>query len=120
MSYFPVNSGTYTPTLTHVQNVSASTAYVCHWTMTGDVYTVSGKVDIDPTLSSTSTRIGISLPVSVTLDADSELVGTAACPNVDGLVAAIIGDDTNDRAQLQYETTDTANRSFYFTFSFRM
>lgn len=120
MSYFPSASGTYTPTLTSVQNIAASTAYSCQWFRSGSIVTVSGKVDIDPTLASTSTRLGISIPIASDFSADAECAGTASCPQVDGLVAAIFGDDTNNRAQIQYETTDTSNRSFYFTFTYRI
>src|SRR5438552_1367658 len=37
-------SGSYTPRLTNVANLSASTAYTCQWMRVGNTVTVSGKV----------------------------------------------------------------------------
>lgn len=118
MSYVPTNAGVYTPTLTNVQNVISSTAYQCQWVMVRNIVTVSGQLDIDPDLASTSTRVGISLPLATSLSDENLCAGVASSPNVATLVASILGDVTNSRALIQYETTDTSNRAFYFTFTY--
>ena len=109
----------YTPTLTSVANVAASTAYECQYSQVGSVVTVSGQVAIDPTAGATLTRLGISLPVPSSLSAAEQVGGTAVQPDL-SLAAAIRGDATNDRAELAYTTTaDVANRIWSFSFAYR-
>lgn len=111
-------TGTYTPTLTGVNNVGASTAYQCRYERTGNTVTVYGKIDVDPTLTATSTQIGISLPIASNLAADQDCAGTAFCPAVAGQGAAILGDTTNDRAQMQWLAGDITNQTMFFTFTY--
>lgn len=116
--------GFYTPTITPVSNVAATTAnanviYVRH----GSVVRVSGTVQIDPTAASVTTTIGISLPVASNLTSFTELSGQAA--RVQGtiapLVAGITGDTTNERAQMTFlNDTDVADRAWAFEFSYRI
>lgn len=115
-----IASGTYTPTLTNTSNISASTAYVCQYSRVGSVVTVSGKVDIDPTATLTSTVLGISLPSASNFSAEENLGGTAFCPTVASLGAAIFADSANDRATLKFITTDINNNSMFFSFTYRI
>lgn len=110
----------YTPTLTGVANVAASTAYACQYSQVGSVVTVTGQVAIDPTAGATLTRLGISLPVPSSLTTAEQVGGTAAQSDL-SLVAAIRGDATNDRAELAYTTgADVANRIFSFQFGYQV
>ena len=124
-------SGLYTPTLTNVANISANTAYECQYIRVGSIVTVSGKLDVDPTSSNTITQLGISLPVASNLGAAEDCAGTGACPTISGQAYAILGDATNNRAELQWLTNinmvisetapspmNTANQSVYFTFTY--
>ena len=111
-------SGTYTPTLTNVANLDASTAYEAQYMRVGSVVTVSGRVDIDPTLAATSTQLGISLPIASNLGATEDCAGTAFCTAVAGMGAAILGDAANNRAQLQYISSDINNQPMYYTFTY--
>lgn len=113
-------AGTYTPTLTGVANVAASTAYSCQYMRVGNTVTVSGKLDLDPTLTATATQLGISLPVASNFANANELGGTAFCPTIAGMGAAIYADATNDRAQLELLSSDINNNSVYFQFSYRV
>src|SRR3990167_10996405 len=70
-----VLANTYTPTLTNVFNVAASTAYACQYMRVGNVVTVSGQVDIDPTAASTYTELDISLPIASAFTATNQLGG---------------------------------------------
>lgn len=115
-----IAQGTYTPTLTNVANLDASTAYSCQYMRVGNTVTVSGRVDIDPTLTATSTQLGISLPIASALANANELGGASASPAIVSQSAAVLGDATNDRAQLQYMSTDVTNQAMYFTFSYRI
>jgi len=115
-----IASGTYTPTLTNGSNVTASTAYACQWLRVGNVVTVSGKVDIDPNLTSTSTQLGISLPIASTTAAAQNLAGTAVGDNGSALAnaAQIFADTTNNRANLAFWSSSTANAAWSFTFTY--
>jgi hypothetical protein len=112
-----IRSGTYTPTLTNVTNVAASTAYVCQWLRVGNVVTVSGRVDIDPTLA-VATELGLSLPVPSNLAAQEDLAGVAAGITAGDPVIAIRGDATNDRAAFVFTAVSVANQSRFFTFTY--
>lgn len=111
-------SSTYTPTLTNVANVSASTAYSCQYYRVGNAVTVSGEVDIDPTTTITLTQLGISLPIASAIANSNELAGTAA--DELGDTGRVAGDATNDRAEIRLTPVDVTNRRFSFSFTYRI
>lgn len=115
-----ITSGTYTPTLFNTTNIDASTAYSCQYLRVGSVVTVSGQTDVDTTAGGgTDTFLGISLPVASNFANPNELGGTAACLTT--LEAcAINADATNDRALMRWPSQGTNNRSFYFSFTYRI
>lgn len=110
-----VRSGTYTPTLTNVTNIAASTAYVCQWLRVGNVVTVSGKVDIDPT-SAGATELGLSLPVASNFTSNEQCGGSFHGESGDD--GWIKGDATNDRASFNGNHSSTANQTSWFHFSY--
>lgn len=112
--------GTYTPTLTNVANVDASTAYPCQWMRVGNTVTVSGKIDIDPTTTVTLTRVGISLPVASNFANDYECAGSGASSTVVREPIAIRADATNNRAETAYLSVSITNHSFFFTFTYQV
>lgn len=112
--------GTYTPTLTNVTNISASTAYQCQYMRVGNVVTVSGKVDIDPGAVGLAT-LGISIPIASALANDFECGGTAGAGTVLGLNGAISADPANDRVELDFTIPVAGiitNTSWFFTFTY--
>lgn len=113
-------SGTYTPTLTNVANLSASTAYQCQYIRLGATVTVSGRVDIDPTAGAASTQLGITLPIASNFGAVEDCAGVAFASGVAGQGAAIQADTANDRATLIYVSGDTTNQPMYFTFAYQV
>lgn len=113
-----ISSGTYTPTLFNTANLTASTAYECQYSRVKNTVTVSGKVDVDPTLVATITQLGISLPIASNLGATEDLSGTAFAPSIAGQGAAILGDVANDRAIMQWVSTDLTNQSMFFVFEY--
>lgn len=115
-----LSSGTYTPTLTNVANLDASTAYQAQYMRVGNVVTVSGKVDLDPTTNLTVTQLGISLPIASNLGAREDCAGTAFCTTVSGMGAAIRGDFTNDRAELTFVSSDINNQGMFFVFVYEI
>ncbi len=111
-------ASTYTPTLTGVANVAASTAFACQYLRVGSVVTVSGKLDVDPTAGATQTQLGISLPVASNFGAAEQCGGTAFAPTPT-YSGGIYADAANDRAQLDFTTVvDAANRSWTFSFTY--
>lgn len=113
-------NGVYTPTLTNVANLDGSTARECQYLRVGSTVTVSGSVDINPTLTATTTRLGISLPVASNLGAGEDCAGVAFAPTIAGQGAAILGDSSNDRAQMEWIATDVTNQPMYFTFTYQI
>lgn len=114
-----IASGTYTPTLTNVANVTASTAYACQWMRVGNVVTVSGQVDIDVTLAaSTASELGVSLPIASSITAVEQVGGDAISDSVASLSARIKADATNDRASVVFKAISLTNDTYSFTFTY--
>lgn len=114
-----IASGTYTPTLTNVTNVAASTAYACQWMRVGNVVTVSGQVDIDATLAaSVATELGVSLPIASSITASEQLGGDAISDSVASLSARVRADATNDRAAVVFKAISLTNDTYSFTFTY--
>ena len=110
-------SGTYTPTLTNVTNVSASTAYACQYLRVGSVVTVSGKIDVDPTAAA-AFEVGISLPIASNFTAQEQCAATGVSVIAADDAAWVVADTTNDRASFQSSPTGVTNHSYYFTFTY--
>ncbi len=110
----------YTPTLTHVANLTASTPYSCQYLRVGGVVTVSGRVDVDPTTVTTLTQLGISLPIASNFTSTNECAGAGACGSLSGYSVAIQSDPTNDRAEMTWTPSDVANNAVFFTFTYRV
>lgn len=117
-----VFSGTYTPTLTNVTNLSSSTAFSCQYMRVGDVVTVSGAASITPTSSGVVTRIGLSLPVtpSPAFNATRLLGGTFASSNASQRAGVIYADTTNNRAEFQVTADVSAGITIFFNFTYRV
>lgn len=111
---------TYTPTLTNVANLAASTAYQCQYLRVGSVVIVSGKVDVDPTAPAVLTRLGLSLPVASNIGAAEDVGGTAFASAIAGQGAAILGDAANNRAELSWISGDITNQPMFFSFAYRI
>ena len=114
--------GTYTPTLTNTTNVAASTAYVTAYYRVGNMVSVFGKVDIDPTAGSATTLLGMSLPIASTFANDFELGGTGVWGPSSSVPSAvgIFADTTNNRAYFRFLPGDGVNRPANFQFSYNI
>lgn len=108
---------TYTPTLTAVTNVAATTANACRVTRIGNRVRVSGLIAIDPTAAAgTSTEIAISLPYAKTLASAHLLAGGGSSrDNGPDIIAA---DTVNNRATLLFLANSTANANHSFWFEY--
>lgn len=113
-------SGTYTPTATNVANVDASTPYPCQYQRVGNMVTVSGRVDIDPTTVGVATSLDLTLPVATAnFTGDQNAGGTAACAGVQQS-AAILANVGAQTVRISFIATDTNNRSFRFSFMYQI
>lgn len=117
-SLHQISSGTYTPTLTGVANVQASTVYAAQWMRVGKVVTVSGQIDLDPTAAGT-VQFTIGLPVASTFTHSSHLCGTAAV-NTGGapFPVGIYGNVAGLNALFTYSSSDGASRALLYHFTY--
>ncbi len=115
-----VYSGTYTPTVTNVANLDASTAFAAQYMRVGNIVTVSGRVDMDPTVAGLDTQLRMTLPVASALTAGRQLGGVAFCNAVASQGAAVLADATNDAATFQFVAVSATNVGFFFTFTYQV
>lgn len=115
-------SGTYTPTITNIANVAASANATANWLRVGQVVTVCGAVDIDPTTGGIATAYRMSLPVASNLGAVGDLAGNGHYNNGTLLTdLQIFADTTNDQARVDcYSDAGAANRTHTFHFQYRV
>lgn len=113
-------SGTYTPTITGVTNVAASTAYQAQYLRVGNTVTVSGKTDIDATSSSSATRFGLSLPIASNFGAEEDLGGIMAIYLASVTPGIIYADTTNDRADFYYFAPSAVNLPLRWHFTYQV
>lgn len=123
--YTFTSSGTYTPTLTNVTNVTSSKAFECMWMQVGNVVHVSGKVQVTATSATTATRLEMSLPsvsgYSPDIVDDYDLNGTAFGTRLTmNEPAGFQGDAADVRAALFYISNHNSQSTFYFTFTYKV
>lgn len=110
--------GTWTPTLTSVANISNSAAYLSQYFRVGNIVNCFGRVDLQATLTATTTRLGISLPIPSDFTLNYDCSGTGQAPAVAGMSVAVRGDTTNDRAEIAFTSNDTSSQQVFFHFSY--
>lgn len=113
-------SGAYTPTLTNTANLDGSTAYPCQYSRIGNTVTVSGRVDVDPTTTATTTQLGISLPIASNIAGDNQCAGAAFSATFSGAGAPIVGDAVNDRATMFWLCNFITNEAMFFIFQYQI
>ncbi len=115
------SSGTYTPTLTAVTNVSASTPFVCMYNRVGSIVTVFWTANIDPTAAApTSTELGMSLPIASNLASGVDLAGAGNCGATPAQTSVVGADTTNDRASIVFTATSVADATHRGSFMYRI
>jgi len=110
-------SGTYTPVLTLVANLTAATASVCQWLRVGSVVTVSGQVSVDPTAAAL-TLLGVSLPIASAFTDVAQAGGTGQA--VTGTVVGFRADAVNDRAEARWTAVDLTLQTVAFSFTYQV
>lgn len=119
-----ITSGTYTPTLTNVNNVNAgaSAATTCYYTRIGSVVTVSGGMDVRASATS-DVQVGISLPIASALATWDQLAGTVQVAPTGTIASSQTGygisaDATNDRATASFGAVGTTAQAISYVFTF--
>jgi hypothetical protein len=108
----------YTPTLTNVTNLDASTAFSSVYIQIGTRVIVFGMVQADATLAASAvTALGLSLPVASNFTSAAQLGGVAATGSVN-MSARISADVANDRAQFDWLSQSTGNVGLSFIFGY--
>lgn len=115
-----IASGTYTPSLTVVANISTATAYKAQWIRVGNVVNVVGHVDAQPTLAVTATSVGISFPLATAISTPSDCAGVAASPTIATQSAAITGSTTASIALMNWKSGDITNQPMHYSFQYEM
>lgn len=115
-----LDSGTYTPTLTNGANVAASSNAGALYSRVGNIVTVSGACQVDPTATNTVTELGISLPIASALTGVRQVIGVAVSGDVAGMSGMVFADAANDRATLRFVHADVSNRTWSFNFQYQV
>jgi hypothetical protein len=103
---------TYTPTRTLGTNAAAATVYDVYYKENFDDVELWGRIDIDPTATG-ATIVYLTIPIASNFTYLLDAVGGINCDSVNQH-GAIYADTTNDRLQIQYVATSTANAAFFF------
>lgn len=114
-------SATYTPTGTGVSNVSSIVPAKAQYLRVARVVTVSGTVDISPTAATTTTTFRLSLGVTSSLAALSDLAGSATfiAGSVHGPVV-VYADTTNDQAFFSFTSASLLTHSITYQFTYEV
>jgi len=109
--------GRYTPAVTNLVNVDATTMGICSWLRVGDTVTVSGAVDVDPTAIGPASTFEIALPGASNFSATGDCGGTIAT-SVITQSGTIFANTTNDTAQVSFKAVTASNATMAFQFSY--
>lgn len=115
-----VLSSTYTPVLTGVANVAASTARITGYMRDGNAITVFGSLAVTPTASAgTLTRLGISIPVASVFTQFFQAAGCskdgAFSANTPGVFKA---DVANARVEFSFQAADPGLQEWPIHFTY--
>jgi hypothetical protein len=118
-----VESGSYTPTLTGVANITSVTPLLCYYSVVREGpqthVEVHGQITCTPTAGAgTATTLGISLPVPTTFTVAGQLSGSAVVFN-GTLTTGITADTTNSRASMAWASNTATPTANHFSARFR-
>lgn len=117
-----VFSGSYTPAQVSTNtNIASVTFGASYYMRVGNMVTVIGLVSITATASATDTTLLMSLPIASNLTSQRQLSGTGASTSAGvygSVVAAILGDTTNDCVEFRLRPTSTSAVSYQYLFTY--
>jgi hypothetical protein len=112
--------GSYTPTFTDVANGGSPTGTTANYRRDGDTVFVWGSISRGVITASTTSKIGISLPVPSNMTANRDLVGSSTSTSAGTSQRALVWADTvNDRAEMQQDSATALSGAATFLYEFR-
>lgn len=114
----PVYSGTYTPVITAVQNVTSPSGYDCQYSRVGNVVTVSGMFSVSPVSVNTNTRVSIELPIPCNFSAAESCGGSLFGIGTPGVGGSIAASPSLDKAVGQWWPPSTGVTDYVFHFTY--
>ena len=116
----PYNS-TYTPVASNDSNLDATpTMSDANFYVVGDLVTVLGYFEADATTVNTATSFEISLPITSTFAAIEDCIGTGVSGEASGESVQIIGNLTNDTAEVKWFARDTNSNRWSYSFTYKI
>ncbi len=117
-----ISAGSYTPTPFNTTNITGSTMRAISYMRVGNVVTVGGQIEVDPTSASSATRLGMSLPIASDFANSWELGGAGVWDgNTVNQPVQISADTTNNRATFDWFTLVAVDsRTITFSFTYRV
>jgi hypothetical protein len=110
-----VISGTYTPTLTAIANIAASTSAVCHYMRMGAEVIVYGSVVVRANSESSTTRIQITLPIASNFAVSGNAWGYG---HHNEAAVDVYVDTATDKVQCDWLSDTLSSRGLYFSFMY--
>lgn len=117
-----VDSGTYTPTVAGSVNITSVTAYVCSYMKVGNIVTVAGRVDVDPT-STGNTQFEMTLPIASDFTNQNQCAGTCnifSGSTSNDTIYAIMANSSSNRALFAGASKLSTPDYFYFIFQYQI
>jgi hypothetical protein len=114
-------SGSWSPTLTGVANVDGTpTSLHATYTRVGSIVRCQVTLSIDPTVITTQTEVGISLPIASAFTGSNDASGEGAGSTGNGVgqYVQVVSDATNDRATLIFQSGSTSASIITATFQY--
>lgn len=112
-------SGTYTPTVTAIANVSAVGTVETHrFLRIGSIVMVSGAVNLTVTAGATLTTVSITLPVTSNLAAATDVAGSGSDTTNSGRGLYVYANAATDTARAEYFPPSSGISKIYYQFSY--
>lgn len=117
-----VDYGTYTPTFSSGVNVSASTPYTTNYFRVGNMVTVSGRFDANPSaVGGTATSLNMSLPVTSAFTAREDAGGVVNMDHGAGSdTGPVYAVGSSSNVLIGWKANTSGNNGHYFTFTYRV
>jgi hypothetical protein len=114
-----VGSGTYSPTFTLTTNAQTATAaQAFQWMRVGNVVTVCGQVNINPTAAG-SVEVQIPLPIASNLTGFGSVVGVGVTSSSGTRIPMTINSDaTSKRGRIIFDAVSTAAHTTFVQFTY--
>jgi len=119
-----IASGTWTPTLTGINNIDSLTALSAFWMRVGNCVQCACQVTTNATSSATETRFSLTLPVASDLASTTSLTGSGTLGGGAGSAPTtfltVYGNLTTDRAEVAFTSQSTGDSTARFTFMYEV